>query len=82
MPNLANFMESLTQEQEKLVQMGTINTKDQALAVVVLNSSKGKPKSKNLKLLEKKKTPKKPKSNDASSNPSKEKDNKRKEKEN
>ena len=37
--------------------MGTIKTKDQALAVGVLNSSKGKHKSKNLKLPEKKKNP-------------------------
>ena len=47
MPSLANFMESLTQEQDKLVQMGSIKTKDQALAVGVLNSSKGNPKTKN-----------------------------------
>ena len=32
MPSLANFMESLTQEQDKLVMMGTIKpSKDQAL---------------------------------------------------
>ena len=32
MPNLAKFMESLTQEQDKLVMMGTIKpSKDQAL---------------------------------------------------
>ena len=73
-------MESLTQEQEKLVQMGTINTKDQALEVGVSNSSKGNPKSKNSKLPEKKKNPEKPKSSDASSNPSKEKEKKGQEK--
>ena len=34
MPNIAEFMESLTQEQDKLVMMGTIKTlKDQALVV-------------------------------------------------
>ena len=76
MPSLENFMESLTHEQDKLVQMGTIKTKDQALKVGVLNSSKGNPKSKNSRLPEKKKNPEKPKSNDASSNPSKEKDKK------
>ena len=57
MPSLENLMKSLTQEQEKLVQMATIKTKDQALAVVVSNSSKGKPMFKNLKLIEKKKNP-------------------------
>ena len=32
MPSLANFMESLTQEQDKLVMMGTMKpSKDQAL---------------------------------------------------
>ena len=51
-------MESLTQEQDKLVQMGSINTKDQALAVGVSNSAKGKPKSKNSKLPDKKKSEK------------------------
>ena len=55
MSSLATFMESLTQEKYKLVQMGTIKTKDQALAMGVLNSLKGKPKPKNLKLPEKKK---------------------------
>ena len=34
MPKLAKFMESLTQEQDKLVMMGTIkHSKDQALVV-------------------------------------------------
>ena len=50
-------MESLTQEQDKLVQMSTIKTKDQALSMGVSNSSKGKPKSKNSKLPGKKKNP-------------------------
>ena len=57
MTNLENFMEILTQEEYKIVQMGTIKTKDQALAMGVSNSSKGKPKSKNSKLLERKKNP-------------------------
>ena len=57
MPKLANFMEELTQEKEKLVQMGSIKTKDKALAVGVSNSSKGKFMSKNSKLPEKKKNP-------------------------
>ena len=48
-------MESLTQEKYKLVQMGTINDKDQALAMVVSNSSNEKSKENNLKLPEKKK---------------------------
>ena len=59
--------------------MGTIKTKDQALAMGILNSSKGKPKPKNSKLPEKKKL-EKPKSSDGSSNYSKEKDKKGKEK--
>ena len=42
MPSLASFMESLTQEQDKLVQMGTIKAKDQALAMGVSITSKGK----------------------------------------
>ena len=57
MPSLENFMESLSQEQDKLVQMDTIKNKDQALATRVSNSSKGKPKSKNSKLPGKKKNP-------------------------
>ena len=61
--------------------MGTIKTKDQALAVWFLNFSMGKPKSKNSKLPEKKKNQEKPKSNDASLNPSKEKEKKEKENE-
>ena len=69
MPSLENFMESLTQEKDKLVQMGSIKTKDRALAVGVFNSSKGKLKSKNSKLLEMKKNLEKLKSSDASSNP-------------
>ena len=43
-------MESLTQEQDKLVQMGTIKaSKDQALAAGVSNASKGKKKAKDSK---------------------------------
>ena len=72
-------MESLTQEQDKLVQMGTIKTKDQALAMGVSNSSKGNPKPKNSKLPVKKKL-EKPKSSDGGSNPPKEKDKRGKEK--
>ena len=50
MPSLAYFKESLTQEQEKLVQMGTIKyTKDQSLIVGVLNESQGKNKAKDSK---------------------------------
>ena len=47
---MENFMESLTQEQEKLVQMGTIkSTKDQALVVGVSNQAKIKKKLKDFK---------------------------------
>ena len=60
MPSLASFMESLTQEQDKIVHMGTIKAKDQSLAMGVSNASKVKSKEKNSKLAEKKK-PKKPK---------------------
>ena len=50
MPVLDDFMESLTQEQDKLMQMGTIkSSKDQAFAAGVLNPSKGKNKAKDLK---------------------------------
>ena len=49
-------MESLTKEKDKLVHMGTIKTsKDQSLSIGVLNASKGKNKSKDLKLPENKK---------------------------
>ena len=49
MPKLAEFMESLTQEQDKLVMMGTIKpSKDQdLLAVDSRVDSKRKKKSKN-----------------------------------
>ena len=48
MPNLAEFMESLTQEQDKLVMMGTIKTsKDQALNVGDSKVDKRKKKAKN-----------------------------------
>ena len=75
MPSLASFMESLTQEQDKLVQMGTIKAKYQSLAMGFSNASKGKHKANNLKLQEKRKL-EKPKSNDGGSNPPKEKENK------
>ena len=58
--------------------MGTIKSKDQALAMGVLNDSKGKPKAKNSKLPEKKK-PEKPKFSDGGLNPPREKDKKGKE---
>ena len=72
-------MESLTQDQDKLVQMGSIKTKDQALVVGFLNLAKGNPKSKNLKLSNKKKS-EKPKSSEGATNPPKEKEKKGKEK--
>ena len=48
MPSLADFMESLTQEQDKLVMMGTIKpSKDQALIAGDSKvDSKGKKKEK------------------------------------
>ena len=55
-PTLADFMESLIHEWEKLVQMGTIkSTKDQFLATGVSNQAKGNSKSKDSKQQEKKK---------------------------
>ena len=55
-PSLAYFMESMTQEQDKLVQIGTIKySKDQSLSVGVLNPAKGKKKARDLKHEEKKK---------------------------
>ena len=74
-------MDSLTQDQDKLVQMGTIKAKDQALFMGVLNASKGNSKAKNSKLPKKNK-PEKPKSSDGGSNPPKEKDKKIKRKPN
>ena len=49
MPKLVEFMESLTQEQDKLVMMGTIKpSKDKALVAIYLRvDSKRKKKSKN-----------------------------------
>ena len=49
MPSLADFMESLTEEQDKLVMMGTIKpSKDQALVARDLRvDSKGKRKYQN-----------------------------------
>ena len=79
MPSLAIFMESLTQEKDKLVKMGSIKTKDKELAVGVSNSAKGKPKSKNLKLSDKKKS-EKHKSSEGATNPPKEKEKRGKEK--
>ena len=67
-------MESLTQEQDKLVQMGTINpTKYQSMYLGDSNQSKGNKKPKYLKQQEKKKSKEKPKSSDGGSNPNKEK---------
>ena len=80
MPTLASFARTLTHEQDKLVKMGTIkDTRDQALAMVVLNASKGKQKENNLKQLEMGK-PNRPKNSDGGSNPPKDKDKKGKEK--
>src|SRR5713101_4863847 len=48
MPSLVDFMESLTQEQDKLVMMGTIKpSKDQALIAGDLKVDKSKKKAKN-----------------------------------
>ena len=58
-----------------MVQIGSIKTKDQELAVGVLNAAKGKPKSKKLKLPNKKKS-EKPKSSEGAMNPPKEKEKK------
>ena len=80
MSTLAKFMESLTQEQEKLRQKGTIkSSKDQDLAVGVSNPSKGRKKYKDSKYPEKKKQDR-PKSSDGGSNPCKDKDKKKQEK--
>ena len=50
MPTLAEFMESLTQEKDKLVHMGTIkSSKYQDLTAMVLNPFKGKKKAKDSK---------------------------------
>ena len=47
---LVDFMESLTDDKDKLVKKGTIkSTNDQALAAGVSNKSKGKKKVKDLK---------------------------------
>ena len=74
-PSLASLMESLTQEQDKLVQMGTIkSTKDQSLASGVSNQSKGKNKSKYSKQQEN------PKSSDGGKNSRKDKEKKNEEK--
>ena len=62
-----------------MIQMGSIKIKDQALALGVSNSAKGKPKSKNSKLSDKKKL-EKPKLSEGAMNPPKEKEKKGKEK--
>ena len=50
MPPLADFMESLTQEQDKLVQMGTIkSSKHQPFSVGVSNQAKWNKKDKDSK---------------------------------
>ena len=73
MPTLEDCMESLAQEQDKLVQMGTIkSTKDQALAASVSNQGKGKKKPKDSKHQEKKKE-ENPKYYDGDLNPRKDK---------
>ena len=72
-------MESLTQEQEKLVQMGTIkSTKYQYLSSNVSNQDKGNNKDKDLKQQEKRKQDK-PKSSYGGLNPSTYKEKKKKE---
>ena len=78
MPSLADFMESLNQEQDKLVHMGTIkSSKDQYLVVGVLNPSKGKKKSKESKQQDKKKQ-ERPKPSDGGLIPCEDKDKKKK----
>ena len=80
MSTLTNFMESLTQEKDKSLQMGTIkSTKDQALATVVSNPAKGKKKDKDSKKKEKKKQENN-KYSDGVLNPSKDREKKKKEK--
>ena len=54
MPTLADFMESLTQKQDKLIQMGTIKYKEKSLAAGVSNKSNGKKKDLKQKEKEKK----------------------------
>ena len=44
MPVLADFMESLTRDEDKLIKMGTIRSKYQALATGVSNQSQSKKK--------------------------------------
>ena len=73
MSYLAYFMESLTQEQDKLVQMGLINpTKYQALASGDLKQANGKRNPKYLKHHERKKDKYNPKCSHGYSNPRKE----------
>ena len=62
-PALADFMESLTHENDKLIQMGTIkSTKEQALVSGISNQAKGKKKD-----LEQKEKEKKQSSSESSS---------------
>ena len=79
MPSLVDFMESLTQEKDKIVQMGTIkSSKDQALVEGVSNPSKGKNKDKDSRKQDKKKQ-NRPKSSNGGSNPCKDKGKKKEE---
>ena len=68
-------MESLTQEQDKLVQMGNIKGKDQALSIGVLNALKEIPRI-IIQSCQRKRNQKKPKSSHGGSNPPKEKEKK------
>ena len=80
MPSLESFMDCLTQEQDKLVQIGTIKTsKDQGLAAGFRMHPKGKKKYKDSVKPEKKKQDR-PNIPDGGSNPCKDKDKKGKEK--
>ena len=66
-------MEPLTQDQDKLVKIGTMKTtKDQSLSTSVSNQVKGKKKPKDSKQQEKKKQ-EKPKYSNGVLNPSKDK---------
>ena len=72
-PSLEEFMESFTQEKDKLVQIGIIkSSKYQSLSIGVSNPAKGKKKSIDSKQ-------EKPKSSDGGLNPTKEKDKKKEE---
>ena len=70
-------MDSLTQERDTLVQMGTIKyTKYQTLATGDSKHAKGNKKPKYLKQQENKKDKENPKSSDGALNPSKDRGNK------